>query len=328
MYEFSFSNWLLHEAARGPNDLAMSGYKVTLSFGQTMLWNKMAKHLGDLSIDLVYADTKLLPGYKLFMFHSEAPKGWGPLLYDITMEVTTLQGGHLISNTLVNRLKGRDAAYSEKGFAGGDSSDAADNIYKFYTSKREDVVKTQPDLSKFISEEELRESPYKFYLYSKPPTTLQQLIELNKSGKKVFGTGNPGLIVPIMDLSEIKKMTEKHESEMVKDEPTAPPTAQPTANMRLQLSPSGGSPIIMGIGTQVGKYILKFPGGEFYGVNQFKTEKDVNYWYIVPSPGNPNITFLNNKPLNAKTAVKDGDVVAVGNPQTMKTAGPMRVGFI
>lgn len=59
-----------------------------------------------------------------------------------------------------------------------------------------------------------------------------------------------------------------------------------------------------------------------------KTEKDSNYWYIVPSPGNPNVTFLNNKPLNAKTAVKDGDVVAVGNPQTMKTAGPMRVGFI
>lgn len=134
MQKFSFSNWLLNEAARGPNDLVISGYKITLSFGHTMLWNK-GKFLGDLSTDSVYADTKLLPGYKLFMFHSEVPKGWGPLLYDITMEITTLQGGHLVSATLVNRLNGQDATYSEKGFAGGDSSDAADNIYPLAARK-------------------------------------------------------------------------------------------------------------------------------------------------------------------------------------------------
>lgn len=170
-------------------------------------------------------------------------------------------------------------------------------------------------------------------MYSKQPTVIQQLIEINKSGKKVFGTGRPGILKPFLDLSEVANLTATHEAERLEYDPAtgetkAPAKTQPTANMRLQLSPSGGNPIVMGIGTQVGKYILKFPGGEFYGVNQFKTEKDVNYWYIVPSPGNPNVTFLNNKPLNAKTAVKDGDVVAVGNPQTMKTAGPMRVGFI
>lgn len=163
MQEFSFSNWLLHEAARGPQDVAMAGHVVTLASGHVTLWNKKGNYLGDLVSDIVFANTTLLPGYKITMFHSNSEKGWGPLLYDVAMELVTLQGGHLVSNTLTQRLEGKSATHGTKGHVGGDSSDDADKVYKFYATNRKDVVKTQPDLSKFISEEELRESSYKFF---------------------------------------------------------------------------------------------------------------------------------------------------------------------
>ena len=101
-----------------------------------------------------------------------------------------------------------------------------------------------------------------------------------------------------------------------------------TAHMRIQLSPKNGPPLNIGIGTPIGRRTLGAnPDSKFFGDTQFRLDKDSKHWYITPLP-NENSTFLNNKPLNTKSIVKNGDTISVGNPKTMRTAGQMQVGFI
>jgi hypothetical protein len=57
---------------------------------------------------------------------SDAKKGWGPLLYDIAMEVASLEGKQIMSD--------RDSV-----------SDSAQGVWDYYNTKRPDVKKTQLD---------------------------------------------------------------------------------------------------------------------------------------------------------------------------------------
>lgn len=101
---------------------------------------------------------------------------------------------------------------------------------------------------------------------------------------------------------------------------------QRTANYRIVLSGQQGSPLTFGIPTSVGSNLLKFSDSNYYGEEQFRLEKDNNYWYIVPLP-NPNATLVNNKPIREKSVVKNGDVISVGNPAKGTSRGPMKVSF-
>lgn len=58
--------------------------------------------------------------------HSEADKGWGPLLYDIAMEFATLKGGGLASDRI-------------------SVSPQARNVWNYYLNNRSDVTSQQLD---------------------------------------------------------------------------------------------------------------------------------------------------------------------------------------
>lgn len=149
-----------------------------------ILQNNNYKFAGDLMSD-VFGDVSILKGYKLYNWHSDLPTnaGYGPLFYDIATEIATKNGGYLISSTFLNRLQNVANAKDNKGSIGGDTSDAAENIYKFYYYKRNDVEKIQPNII-LNNEPDQANKPHMYELYRKNPTTLNQLIQINKNGKQ------------------------------------------------------------------------------------------------------------------------------------------------
>jgi hypothetical protein len=216
----NFKNWLennLNEVAIGPQSIQHSttgfpsfrisilenGRQLQLSIlrGQgtpNAPTNVNYKYAGDLSSEY-FGETNILKGYKLFNYHADLPQGYGPMLYDIALEIATKNGGYLVSTTFINALKNLDPnkRKENKGVGyGGDTSDAAENVYKFYYYKRNDVKKDVPNIV-LNNEADQAQKPYLYEIYSKQPILLNQLIQMNNDKSKqpvlVLGNGEPVL---------------------------------------------------------------------------------------------------------------------------------------
>ena len=215
----TFKHWLISEAAIGPqniqyDDQGRPSFRVYVlndgvNVGLETLQGGRYKYQGDMFSN-VFEDSALLKGYKIFNWHSDLPEGsgYGPMFYDICMEIATNRGGHLASMTLVNRLRmvaaGVDFDYEQakerKGSAGGDTSDRAESVYKVYYEGRGGpmsfggrVVSNDPEQVK---------KPWMYTLYRKRPTILPKLIEMNSKGQPVLvlGTVKSG-VKPIINMN-------------------------------------------------------------------------------------------------------------------------------
>lgn len=206
-----FREWLISEAAVGPQNVQYDAqgrpnFRVSIRnqgqiIGLELLQGSSYKYAGDLVSD-VFGDAGLLKGYKLFNWHSDLPTGggYGPMFYDIALEIATKNGGYLASATLVNRLQNVRGAKENKGHAGGDASDAAEGIYKFLYEKRGDVEKVEPNLI-LMNEPDQASKPWMYELYRKRPTIIPQLIDMNKKGQPVLVVGLAQNARPIADMS-------------------------------------------------------------------------------------------------------------------------------
>lgn len=206
-----FRDWLINEAAIGPqniqyDDQGRPSFRVSIRnngaiIGLETLQGSNYKYAGDLVSD-VFGNASLLKGYKLFNWHSDMPSGggYGPMFYDIALEIATNNGGYLASATLVNRLLNVQGAKENKGHAGGDASDAAEGIYKFYYERRGDVEKVQPNIV-LQNEPDQASKPWMYELYRKQPTVIPQLIEMNKKGQPVLVVGLAQNARPIADIN-------------------------------------------------------------------------------------------------------------------------------
>lgn len=167
-----------------------------VNVGLELLKGANYKYEGDMLSD-VFGDSSLLDGHKIFNWHSDLPEGagYGPMFYEICMEIATNKGGCLASMTLVNRLamakSGSDFDYEQtkerKGAAGGDSSDRVESVYKkFY--ERNDIQKIQPKVS-LPNDPEIQSKPWMYMMYRKNPTIMNELIRMNGQGQPVFVSG-------------------------------------------------------------------------------------------------------------------------------------------
>lgn len=206
-----FREWLIAEAAIGPQSVQYDAqgrpnFRVSIRnqgqiIGLELLQGSNYKYAGDLVSD-VFGDAGLLEGYKLFNWHSDLPtgSGYGPMFYDMALEIATNNGGYLASATLVNRLQNVRGAKENKGHAGGDASDAAEGIYKFYYERRGDVEKVEPNLI-LMNEPDQASKPWMYELYRKRPTVLPQLIGMNGKGQPVIVSGVGMNAQPISDIN-------------------------------------------------------------------------------------------------------------------------------
>lgn len=207
----SFREWLFAEAAIGPQNIQYDAqgrpsFRVSIRnngaiIGLEMLQGSNYKYAGDLVSD-VFGDASLLKGYKLFNWHSDLPEGggYGPMFYDMALEIATKNGGYLASATMINRLQNVRGAKENKGHAGGDASDAAEGIYKFYYERRGDVEKVEPNLI-LANEPDQASKPWMYELYRKQPTVIPQLIEMNKKGQPVLVVGLAQNARPVADIN-------------------------------------------------------------------------------------------------------------------------------
>lgn len=207
----SFREWLLSEAAIGPQNVQYDAqgrpnFRVSIRddgriIGLELLQGANYKYAGDLVSD-VFGDASLLKGHKLFNWHSDLPTGggYGPMFYDIALEIATKNGGCLASATLINRLQNVQGAKENKGHAGGDASDAAEGIYKFYYEKRGDVEKVDLDVV-LMNEPDQASKPWMYEMYRKQPTVLPKLIEMNGKGQPVLVVGLAQNARPIADMN-------------------------------------------------------------------------------------------------------------------------------
>jgi hypothetical protein len=102
--------------------------------------------------------------------HVYAHKGYGPVMYDIAMELASKYGEGLVTPISISQ---------------GYPSDESINVYKYYYNKRTDIQKTPFDPEKYgfgldflqyRDNEKLAENPWLNMLYTKPnPTTLNEL---------------------------------------------------------------------------------------------------------------------------------------------------------
>lgn len=194
-----FREWLFNEARMGPGSVRYDAqgrpsFRVSLReggriIGLELLRGANYRYSGDLVSD-VFGDPGLLEGYKIYSWHSDLPPGagYGPLFYDIALEIATKNGGHLASATLVNRLLGVRGAKENKGHLGGDTSDAAEGIYRFLYDRRGDVEKETPNLI-LMNEPDQGRMPWMYEIYRKRPAVLPELIEMNGRGRPVLVSG-------------------------------------------------------------------------------------------------------------------------------------------
>jgi hypothetical protein len=206
-----FREWLVNEAAIGPSNVQYDAqgrpnFRVSIRnngqiIGLETLQGSGYKYAGDLVSD-VFGDAALLKGHKLFNWHSDLPEGagYGPMFYDIALEIATKNGGCLASATLINRLQNVQGAKDNKGHAGGDASEAAEGIYKFYYERRGDVEKIEPNLV-LMNEPDQASKPWMYELYRKNPTVLPQLINMNSNGNPVLVLGTGLQAQPVADMN-------------------------------------------------------------------------------------------------------------------------------
>jgi hypothetical protein len=214
-----FREWLVNEAAIGPNSVQYDeqgrpNFRVYVmnggvNLGLEILGSGGYRYAGDM-FSHVFGESNLLKGYKIFNYHSDLPEGagYGPMFYDICMEIATIKGGWLASMTLVNRLElvnsGEEFDYEQakerKGAAMGDTSDRAEPIYKFYYEKRGDVEKANPGITVTKDPDQMAK-PWMYQLYRKSPAVLSKLIEMNHSTQPVLVSGTGMHAKAIMDLN-------------------------------------------------------------------------------------------------------------------------------
>lgn len=194
-----FKEWLINEAAVGLSDVRYDdqgrpNFRISIRnqgqiIGLEMLQGGGYKYSGDLVSD-DFGDQNLLRGYKLFNWHSDLPEGagYGPLLYDTALEIATKNGGYMASATLLNRLRNNASGKENKGHAGGDASDRAEGIYRFYYERRNDVEKTQPNII-LANEPDQSSKPWMYELYRKNPSFIPKMIDMNSRGQPVLVSG-------------------------------------------------------------------------------------------------------------------------------------------
>lgn len=200
-----FKEWLFNEAALGPQNIQYDesgnpNFRIFvlnggISVGLEILKGGHYKFAGDMHSNNIFGNSELLQGQKIFNWHSDLPEGmgYGPMFYEICMEIASIKGGHLISMTLVNRLgviksgQNFDLEYAKemKGAAGGDTDERAEGIYKkFY--ERNDIEKVQPNVSLPPNDPDTETKPWMYQLYRKKPTVIPKLIDMNGKGQPVL----------------------------------------------------------------------------------------------------------------------------------------------
>ena len=179
-------NSILSEAAVGPEDLpedihimidAISEDEIQISYVHN---DGSSADLGSMTIDTVVPLASEFPCLKAMMVaYVETEKGYGPLLYDVAMEIATIQAGGLVADRTI-------------------VSDDAYNVWDYYDNKRSDVKIIQLDNPEgeltpdFMDDDCLQTKTLEFAkknntnwydeptsrLYRKKPTTLETLEEL------------------------------------------------------------------------------------------------------------------------------------------------------
>jgi hypothetical protein len=179
-------NSILSEAAVGPEDLpedvkilieAISEDEIQISYAYED--GSMHKY-GYMVIDTVVPMDRDFPCLKAMMVgYVKAEKGYGPLLYDVAMEIATMKAGGLVADRTI-------------------VSDDAYNVWDYYDNKRSDVKIIQLDNPEgeltpdFMDDDCLQTKTLEFAkknntnwydeptsrLYRKQPTTIEALEEL------------------------------------------------------------------------------------------------------------------------------------------------------
>jgi hypothetical protein len=206
-----FKEWLISEAAIGPQNIQYDAqgrpnFRIYIQnegqiIGLETLQGSNYKYAGDMVSD-DFGDSALLKGYKLYNWHADLPSGagYGPMFYDIALEIATKNGGYLAPSTLLNRFKNISTAKDNKGTLGGDATDAAEGIYKFLYERRSDVEKIQPNIV-LQNEPDQAAKPWMYELYRKSPTVLPRLIDMNGKGQPVLVSGTGVNAQPISDMN-------------------------------------------------------------------------------------------------------------------------------
>ena len=214
-----FKEWLVNEAAIGPQNIQYDergnpNFRVFIlnggiSVGLETLRGGHYKFAGDMHSNNTFGNSELLKGQKIFNWHSDLPEGagYGPMFYEICMEIATNKGGCLASMTLVNRLAmvksghdfDPDQAKEMKGSPGGDTDNRAEGVYKKF-HERNDIEKMQPNVALPPNDAEIETKPWMYKLYRKRPTVMPKLIEMNGNGQPVFVSGTSFNARPIMDM--------------------------------------------------------------------------------------------------------------------------------
>lgn len=98
-----------------------------------------------------------------------------------------------------------------------------------------------------------------------------------------------------------------------------PPSTQPTVEKgKILITPKQGKPTVLALNAIMGALTWPSNQKQFLAQQQFQLNKVGNNWQIVPLPAK-NATFLNDQPINKPTLLQNGDVIAVGNPETKRT---------
>lgn len=136
-------NEVLEEAARGSADLPEIAYvkiETGMDYGQkyyaAFYADQNGNQLYSNSDDVPHGYVKILEKVDIYeqfpcldammVSYSQVAGGWGPLLYDVVMEIATMKGGGLVSDRTV---------LSSEGYA----------VWEFYANNRPDVEKIQLD---------------------------------------------------------------------------------------------------------------------------------------------------------------------------------------
>ena len=131
---------ILTERAKGPADLGDMKVSVAFSTDAIEVWlfpgsvntSLLTRHeLTQAAVGIISAESapthRCLGGYIVGWAHvDDEYKGWGPMLYDITMELAASQGSGILSD--------RDSVSNE-----------AFSVWKYYADRRSDVEKVQLD---------------------------------------------------------------------------------------------------------------------------------------------------------------------------------------
>lgn len=117
------------------------------------------------------------------------------------------------------------------------------------------------------------------------------------------------------------------------EERITPPPPTPSRNPKLTSIDTGRSLDALALKTDVGARLaaLFVPADDakFFGSRLFTMLPEDGAWYVVPDETAANATFLNDKPIDAKTRLNDGDVLAVGSRKNASVIkGRIKVSFV